>query len=365
MKQMTRVLIVWVGAALALALGTASAEGTRAEPAESEQQAGIVVAALAPKPDTEAKEGEHEDLVLRGDAECTRCHDQDDEYPVLAISKTRHGVRADARTPTCTSCHGESKNHIENENPDKTGDDDDERMKPDVVFKRLTGITSGEVKNETTSAQVQNEACLACHQSGSRVHWQGSGHDLSQLACSSCHTVHAARDQVLVAATQAGVCFSCHTDKRADMFRFSTHPLRTGWMSCSSCHAPHGSTASASLTRNSINETCYECHAEKRGPFLWEHSPVRENCAECHNPHGSNNSAMLKARGPYLCQQCHMASGHPGGTLYSGNNLPPLRIGAVPATATPTYQRMLGTQCVNCHVTIHGSNHPSGALFNR
>jgi len=351
MKQITRVLIVWVGAALALALGTASAEGTRAEPAESEPQAGIVVAALAQKPDTEAKEGEHEDLVLRGDAECTRCHDQDDEYPVLAISKTRHGVRADARTPTCTSCHGESKNHIEK--LDKTGDDN-ERPKPDVIFKR---------NNETTSSEVQNEACLTCHQSGSRVHWQGSGHDLSQLACSSCHTVHAARDQVMVTATQAGVCFTCHQDKRADMFRFSTHPLRTGWMSCSSCHAPHGSTTSANLNRNSINETCYECHAEKRGPFLWEHPPARENCVDCHNPHGSNNSAMLKARQPYLCQQCHII-GH-SATLYSGSQLPRVRIGANPATAVPTYQRMLGTQCTNCHPTIHGSNHPSGAMYNR
>ena len=351
MKQMTRVLIVWVGAALALALGTASAEGTRAEQAESEPQAGIVVAALAQKPDKEAKESEHEDLVLRGDAECTRCHDQDDEYPVLAISKTRHGVRADARTPTCTSCHGESKNHIEN--LDKTGDDN-ERPKPDVIFKR---------NNETTSSEVQNAACLTCHQSGSRVHWQGSGHDLSQLACSSCHTVHAARDQVMVTATQAGVCFTCHQDKRADMFRFSTHPLRTGWMSCSSCHAPHGSTTSANLNRNSINETCYECHAEKRGPFLWEHPPARENCVDCHNPHGSNNSAMLKARQPYLCQQCHII-GH-SATLYSGSQLPRVRIGANPATAVPTYQRMLGTQCTNCHPTIHGSNHPSGAMYNR
>jgi len=274
-------------------------------------------------------------------------------------------VRADARTPTCTSCHGESKNHIEN--LDKTGDDN-ERPKPDVVFKHLNGITSGEVQNETTSSQVQNEACLACHQSGSRVHWQGSGHDLSQLACSSCHTVHAARDQVLVTATQAGVCFSCHTDKRADMFRFSTHPLRTGWMSCSSCHAPHGSTTSGNLIRNSINETCYECHAEKRGPFLWEHPPARENCVECHNPHGSNNPSMLKARGPYLCQQCHIAARHPS-MQYSGFNLPPVRlVGGLPSTApgaTPTYQRMLGTQCANCHPMVHGSNHPSGATFQR
>ena len=32
------------------------------------------------------------------------------------------------------------------------------------------------------------------------------------------------------------------------------------------------------LKEASVNDNCYKCHAEKRGPFLWEHPPVRENC---------------------------------------------------------------------------------------
>ena len=52
------------------------------------------------------------DLVLRGDAKCTRCHDEGDDFPVLAIGQTRHGVKADGRTPSCTSCHGESDRHV-------------------------------------------------------------------------------------------------------------------------------------------------------------------------------------------------------------------------------------------------------------
>ena len=52
------------------------------------------------------------DLVLRDDAKCTRCHDEADNPRVLAIGKTRHGVQADKRTPTCTSCHGDSDSHI-------------------------------------------------------------------------------------------------------------------------------------------------------------------------------------------------------------------------------------------------------------
>lgn len=323
MKQVTR--IVAGLAALASMLGASPA----AAQAPQDQQGQVQQApAKLSRPD----------LVLRGDARCTRCHDAEDSPQVLAIGQTRHGVKADARTPTCTSCHGESENHVSRPGGGQ-------RPKPDRIFKR---------NNETTPAEVQNGACLTCHQGGSRVHWQGSGHSRSQLACASCHSIHVPRDQVLVTQTQAGVCFTCHQDKRADIFRFSTHPLRTGFMTCSSCHAPHGSVTEPNLIRNTVNETCYTCHADKRGPFLWEHPPVRENCAECHNPHGANNSAMLKVRGPFLCQQCHIATQHPS-SLYSGSNLPP----------NLAADKMLGQQCANCHSKVHGSNHPSGARFTR
>ena len=46
------------------------------------------------------------DIVLRGDAKCTRCHSVEDNPDLFAIGKTRHGTVADGRTPTCTSCHG-------------------------------------------------------------------------------------------------------------------------------------------------------------------------------------------------------------------------------------------------------------------
>ena len=82
-------------------------------------------------------------------------------------------------------------------------------------------------------------------------------------------------------------------------------PLREGKMVCSDCHNPHGSTTEALLKTDLINDTCYKCHAEKRGPFLFEHLPVRENCASCHDPHGSVNEFMLKMSRPRLCAECH------------------------------------------------------------
>jgi DmsE family decaheme c-type cytochrome len=266
---------------------------------------------------------------------CKACH-----APYYETYKShRHGVKGDARTPAnageCAACHGDGTAHV------KAGGG-----------RGVGGIVNPGSK--TLSAEEKGKICLACHENEARIHWQGSLHDRSQVSCTNCHKLHVERDPVLVKETQASVCFTCHKEQRAAMLRFSAHPLRTGWMACSSCHAPHGSVAEHNLVRNTVNETCYQCHADKRGPFLWEHPPVREECTNCHNPHGTNNAAMLKVRPPYLCQQCHAAPFHPS-TLYSGSNLPP----------NVAADKMLGQQCANCHSKIHGSNHPSGARFTR
>ena len=78
-----------------------------------------------------AKDEPAKDLVLKGDAKCTACHDEADSPQLLAIGKTRHGVRADERTPTCTSCHGESNEHLGYKGSAKP-------PKPDRTFGRNT-----------------------------------------------------------------------------------------------------------------------------------------------------------------------------------------------------------------------------------
>jgi DmsE family decaheme c-type cytochrome len=188
------------------------------------------------------------------------------------------------------------------------------------------------------------------------------------VACTNCHKVHVANDPVLARATQTDVCFACHKEQRAQTHRYSTHPLAAGKMGCSDCHNPHGSTGPVLMVKNTVNETCYTCHAEKRGPFLWEHGPVVDDCTNCHTPHGSNNAPLLKARAPYLCQDCHVAD-H-GRTLYSGQNLPG---GAGPTVAGTQSNPLLqspnaqanGRSCLQCHSQVHGSNHPGGAKFLR
>ena len=96
---------------------------------------------------------------------------------------------------------------------------------------------------------------------------------------------------------------------------------------------------------SSVAESWTSCHTEMRGPVLFEHAPVRENCATCHDPHGSSNDRMLVVRMPMLCQRCHIASKHPA-TLYDKDQI-----------TTNKSNRMFGRSCVNCHSTVHGSNH--------
>jgi DmsE family decaheme c-type cytochrome len=286
------------------------------------------------------------------DAICTRCHDESETVPILAIYQTKHGVKADPRTPGCQSCHGASENHLKSK-----------KSPPDVTF--------GEDKSE---AKAQDGACLKCHKSDKRTHWEGGAHQVAEVSCSNCHKVHASNDKVRSRKTQTEVCFTCHQEQRADSEKVSTHPMESGKVICSDCHNPHGSAGPGLLKKNTVTETCFSCHAEKRGPFLWEHQPVTEDCSNCHSPHGSNISPLLKSRAPFLCDECHngphnspvpygpgAALGRPGAAFIPGTS------GEGGATASAGYgdRSAAGRACMNCHNMVHGSNSPSGAFLHR
>src|SRR5256886_1979324 len=210
------------------------------------------------------------DRTLKGDAVCTHCHDETEAKPVLSIYKTPHGVKADERTPGCQSCHGPSVGHVKNPDGAST------RPLVDINF----GVRGA------AAARLQAEPCLSCHTGGQREHWAGSEHERRDVPCTSCHVIHAAQDRVMNRVTQQEACFTCHKTQRAQIHRISAHPLAVGEMGCSDCHNPHGSIGPVLMAKNSINETCYTCHAERRGPFLWSHQPVQEDCTTCHTPHG-------------------------------------------------------------------------------
>ena len=291
--------------------------------------------------------------ALKKDAVCTRCHDETETAPIWNLYQTKHGVRGDARTPTCQSCHGPSEKHLGG-NLDGKG-----RPSPDFIFKK--GVY------QSSSDRDRAGQCLACHKGGARNNWDGGVHQNNGVACNDCHVVHRAKDKVFDKKTQPEVCFACHKDQRADSKKISHHPIEEGKVTCSDCHNPHGSTGPKLMKKNTVTETCFQCHAEKRGPFLWEHQPVTEDCTNCHTPHGSNVTPLLKSRAPFLCDECHdgphnsqQAYGSMVGGV-QGNN------GLVATTAGPKSPNTsaVGRACMNCHVMVHGSNSPAGAFLHR
>lgn len=267
-----------------------------------------------------------------GEDTCLTCHEQQ------AYKGTAHAFKANARTPAaghgCESCHGPGQAHVD-------GGGDKTKIK---TFKALT-------------PREASEACVTCHNRSQHSEWEGSKHDSRNVSCVTCHSVHQPKSEKggLKVDTQQETCVQCHRTQVNKLQRSAHMPVREGKMACSSCHNPHGSQNVKMLKEgNSITESCTSCHAEKRGPFLYEHAVGRENCVTCHDPHGSNNDRMLVAKMPMLCQRCHVHSRHPA-TIYDNNQL----------NVTKS-NRVVGRSCVNCHQMIHGSNHPtSGKVFMR
>lgn len=313
----------------------------------SRSGAGAVLALVLAGTGLPAAAQEASAFTAKGADTCLKCHDEDSKFPVVGIFRTPHGRKADARTPfaagaasaatQCESCHGPGAEHA--------------RKKP-------VGDPQGPIQtfglHAKTPPGTQDGACLQCHAGASRTHWPGSAHETADVPCAGCHQIHTPADPVRAAATQAQVCGTCHARERAASLAASAHPLRDGRMACSDCHNAHGSAGDALLAQPAVNDTCFTCHADKRGPFLWEHAPAAEDCTLCHAPHGAPHRAMLTQRPPLLCQQCHAQDGHPS-LAFTPQGLPS---GAPSAF-------LLGNSCANCHSQVHGSNHPSGADLGR
>ena len=177
-----------------------------------------------------------------------------------------------------------------------------------------------------------NQTCQGCHQESHNATWTGSAHERRGLACTDCHSVHDFKSpkSQLKTAREPDTCFTCHGAIRAQGLRTSHHPVREGLMSCSSCHNPHDGSRPKMIKAEWTNELCLQCHTEKRGPFFWEHAPVRENCTLCHNPHGSNHDKLLVSQQPWLCQRCHLNTRHPGHRLHGHQRRRRLHVGQQP-----------------------------------
>jgi DmsE family decaheme c-type cytochrome len=253
--------------------------------------------------------------------DCAACHGD----AVKAMSETRHA----AVPGGCAACHGDVRQHLE------------------------SAVSSGApgpiVAISKTKPGAANAICETCHTKAGQKHWTGSVHESRNVPCVTCHSLHpkGAAPEALLAKPQMALCTGCHLQKKAQLMRSGHMPVREGKLQCTTCHNPHGTPNDKQLLQTSVNENCYSCHAEKRGPFLWEHPPVRESCLNCHDAHGSIQDKLLKVKLPLLCQQCHQTASHPG-------------------PAYPSMSRYAFNQgCLHCHPSVHGSVHPSGNRFFR
>jgi DmsE family decaheme c-type cytochrome len=244
---------------------------------------------------------------------CAECHeDVCADFKLLRHGEIKSGLWTDMaqeQETLCANCHGDTTQHIE------------EGGGPDTIFSF----------KETDLAQAKTEKCLNCH-SGTRADFFASPHGKAAMDCTNCH------DQLMkgspIPKNPTEVCTSCHEDVFSEFQLNERHRLQEGILGCTDCHDQHAPSARERLG-GFKNESCFKCHADKEGPYLYEHDASRvEGCSACHDAHGNPNRHMLTMHSVAdLCFSCHGAapSWHERFDSYS-------------------------TNCTTCHSTIHGSN---------
>jgi DmsE family decaheme c-type cytochrome len=298
-----------------------------------------------------------------GSEACQTCHEQQH----ASFVKTAHGKLAKAgwkaESQGCESCHGPGKAHVE------------------------AGGDKTKIRTfENESLKQISESCLRCH-AGKEEHnnYKRGEHWRNDVGCTDCHSPHlstklaaklAGEPQNKVGApsstqpvgpfsahsndlappkmlikNEPQLCMTCHNETKSQFTAPFHHKVLEGAMKCSDCHNPHGGFEQKQARLSSgADAACFKCHADKQGPFVFEHAPSKvEGCAVCHTPHGGSNPKMLKRNNVnQLCLECH-------------SNVA-LKVGEIEAPGTPTFhnQATLRYQnCTTCHMKIHGSNNSS------
>jgi len=236
----------------------------------------------------------------------------------------------------CESCHGPGSLAIEGLTSEKVEMDAKAGKKTSCDYSTLIDF-------KRIPAPAKSLICLKCHTANATFNlhnWNASVHSISDVSCPDCHNVHNGTDLRVRPRETAGLCFKCHQEIQAQFALPSRHPVQEKKIFCTDCHEPHGTINEKMLRKDTVKQTCCQCHGEKEGPFVFEHADNTEDCRTCHAAHGSVNSNLLIVPVPFLCLQCHI--GHATGTA-----------------ATVETKGAFYTRCTDCHSTIHGTDLPS------
>ena len=269
-----------------------------------------------------------------GSEACQTCHEDIYNHVVksphgLVENGAAAGPKGEWKQHACESCHGPGAKHAASAN-------------------------AAEIRNPARLAASEvNDTCLSCHlnqetHAGRLI----SSHAKQGIACTACHQVHAGGRRQLVTRTTPAInelCASCHLSVWASFQKPHGHRLVQNAMNCVDCHNPHGSFRRSMGQVFAANEPgCFGCHGDKRGPFTFNHAPVRfEDCAACHEPHGSANPrALIRHEVRLVCLECHANLPGPSARNAAMGVVPP----AFHDLRDPRYQN-----CTVCHQKIHGS----------
>lgn len=255
-----------------------------------------------------------------GSETCASCHEQVTKNFATNPHSKMALMHGNANGATCENCHGAGSEHVAG------GGDVTKIFNP-----------------AKATAKDVDEKCLSCH-AGAHPDFERSPHAKANVSCIGCHDIHGSKQEALLKAPQPTLCFQCHADQKAQFNMPFHHRVEEGLVKCSDCHDPHGTFQNGNLRATADqNLICTKCHTDVRGPFVYEHAPVKaEGCTSCHSPHGSENARLLNMPNiNVLCNQCHSAVA--AGTVHGQ--------GQGSSDSVP---------CTSCHTYIHGSNlHPA------
>lgn len=239
----------------------------------------------------------------------------------------------------CESCHGPGSLAIAGVTKAQVAEDAKKGIQTACHYETF-------IELDKLPAPARSLICLKCHTANANFtlhNWNNNSHAISDVSCPDCHNVHDGPDLIVRPRDTFEMCFKCHQDVQAEFSLPSHHAVPEKRVVCTDCHNPHGSMSDKLLRKTTVKDTCAQCHAEKQGPFVFEHADVMDDCLVCHNHHGSVVNNLLKVSQPFLCLQCH--DGH----WVSGPSGP----------TTAESKGAFYTRCTDCHSQIHGTDVPS------